>query len=506
MGTTTPATGTTLHIDGAKDNTSATPTATEVANDVVVTDTGNVGIGTATPATNLDVVSSSGTIRSTRVSSASVFGPTLGLVSNRGTVDSPAALTDNNYLGKITFDGYHGTGYTNNGAMIAALASGDFTPADHKTTLQFFVKREGGFQVRPLVLSSNGASIFVSGREAYARLDVQGYIKLANTDPITDDAAMTEVNKVGVLRYNSGLQYHDGTTWNTVGTTAGASASKWTNDATNTRVALTNLSDGTTARTAGTEFVVNDIGSIGIGTATTPFSISLGGEVSKNIAVLRRTTDNAGSALILTSGGAYLGGTDRNGGTLLLSSGTSTGTGTSNILFRTATPGTTGTTDNAPTTKMVIMGTGNVGIGTTAPVNLTEISNANGMPTGETIRDLFRVNNNLQNGTAGNTLQGGIVFSNVNSLDIAAIRVKSNRSISHASNLTFWTKFNNADPMEERMLIDNTGRVGIGTSTPTSKLQVVGLPVHADNAAAITAGLTAGAFYHAGDGVLRVVF
>jgi hypothetical protein len=48
--------------------------------------------------------------------------------------------------------------------------------------------------------------------------------------------------------------------------------------------------------------------------------------------------------------------------------------------------------------------------------------------------------------------------------------------------------------------------VGIGTTTPTSKLQVVGLPVHADNAAAITAGLTAGAFYHAGDGIVRVVF
>ena len=48
--------------------------------------------------------------------------------------------------------------------------------------------------------------------------------------------------------------------------------------------------------------------------------------------------------------------------------------------------------------------------------------------------------------------------------------------------------------------------VGIGTTTPTSKLQVVGLPVHVDNAAAVTAGLTAGAFYHSGDGIVRVVY
>ena len=48
------------------------------------------------------------------------------------------------------------------------------------------------------------------------------------------------------------------------------------------------------------------------------------------------------------------------------------------------------------------------------------------------------------------------------------------------------------------------GDVGIGTSTPTSKLQVVGLAEHADNAAALTAGLTIGAFYRTGD-LLKVV-
>ena len=55
------------------------------------------------------------------------------------------------------------------------------------------------------------------------------------------------------------------------------------------------------------------------------------------------------------------------GGDLTLKSGISTGTGSSAIHFFTASAGSTGTADNAPTEKVTILNNGNVGIGTTGP-------------------------------------------------------------------------------------------------------------------------------------------
>ena len=46
--------------------------------------------------------------------------------------------------------------------------------------------------------------------------------------------------------------------------------------------------------------------------------------------------------------------------------------------------------------------------------------------------------------------------------------------------------------------ITSAGNVGIGKPSPNSKLAVLGLPVYADNASAITGGLTAGDFYRTG--------
>lgn len=57
-----------------------------------------------------------------------------------------------------------------------------------------------------------------------------------------------------------------------------------------------------------------------------------------------------------------------------------------------------------------------------------------------------------------------------------------------------------------RITILSDGKMGLGKAAPGTALAVVGLPTHADNAAAIAAGRTAGDFYRTSTGSVQVVY
>jgi hypothetical protein len=99
--------------------------------------------------------------------------------------------------------------------------------------------------------------------------------------------------------------------------------------------------------------------------------------------------------------------------------------------------------------------------------------------------------------TRWNESSGGVGFNTQN--PSARIHVVGSNSTS--SNYALKVDNSSSSPL---LYVRNDGNVGIGTSSPKAKLQVVGLAEYADNAAAITAGLTVGAFYRTGD-LLKVV-
>ncbi len=119
-------------------------------------------------------------------------------------------------------------------------------------------------------------------------------------------------------------------------------------------------------------------------------------------------------------------------------------------------------------TKLTILSDGNVGIGTTSPgqkltIRATDTAGSTGL--GATLQ--------LQSDAAATANKGGsIIFSDTGSATRAAIKGMFTGPSSGGS-LVFSTG-SSGNILTEQMRIDSDGNVGIGTTSPNSKLNIVG--------------------------------
>lgn len=109
---------------------------------------------------------------------------------------------------------------------------------------------------------------------------------------------------------------------------------------------------------------------IGLGCDPQPGAqVQLTGDGDLEIAMQRNSAPaSPGGDLSLSAGSPLSGETDQDGGDVVLSTGSSTGTGTAKVQVKAAPPGTTGTDDNAPVVALEVRGDGNVLAGPQAGV------------------------------------------------------------------------------------------------------------------------------------------
>ena len=239
---------------------------------------------------------------------------------------------------------------------------------------------------------------------------------------------------------------------------------------------------------------IDNTGRVGIGTTTPSYLLSLSGDVAQTVGMERTNAGTNGYGLTLLAGGAKSATADLNGGDLTLSSGIATGTGSSNIYFQTATAGTTATTDRTPSTKMVILGNGSVGIGTLTPTALLQVVGSGAryasFPSNGRAVIVANDNTDVPVLTLRNTFDGGYGLSIRFELGYggsastegtastgAAInaiqeQVWTATAATRDSALTFFTSLNGS--AGEKMRISSDGYVGIGTTSPTQQLDVRG--------------------------------
>lgn len=200
-------------------------------------------------------------------------------------------------------------------------------------------------------------------------------------------------------------------------------------------------------------------GKLGVGIATPTNDLSFANDAVKKIWIENTATDVVGRDLTVAAGGTVAGTSvaDRNGGSNIIQAGLGTGTGTSSIVFQNGTTLTTGNTLQTMSTKMTLLGSGNLGVGTASPlVRLhvaTTTANANAN---------FIVQN-LQ--AAAANIGSTIGFYGVSSNDMGDIRCAWEGAATTDAYFNIFLK--GSGSVTERLRIASTGRVAIGTNTTT---------------------------------------
>lgn len=261
VGTTAPSAALDVVSTGTDNTTKALEINNSTGELVTVLDDGKVGIGTDAPSQTLHLKSTGGVF----VDRFAASGAFTILRGARGTMDAPIALTNAEQIGYVQGRAYNGTDFSTTGSVISFYSKGDQSPTNAGSGITFSTVEENTTSLSLAMRINDKGDVGIDKSLPVAKLDVNGYVKLGSTDT-TADLALTS----GLIRYNSGLQYHDGTDWNTL------TAAKFI--------------DGTLA----TDAVYND-GNVGIGTSTPEAYLHIRGTAttSPNIILRSRSVNSS---------------------------------------------------------------------------------------------------------------------------------------------------------------------------------------------------------------------
>ncbi|MES2284461.1 MAG: hypothetical protein V4547_02150 [Bacteroidota bacterium] len=176
--------GTGLTLSGTTFNSVWTSSGSVIYNN----NTGNVGIGTTSPDSEFEVVSTSSNgphgIVGTEYNNSPVSDSHLWLRKAKGTESSPLAIAAGEEIGFLKFSGYDGTVFsTNDQTEIGAVASENFSFGNNGSYLKFMTTANGSMNgVERMRIDQNGNVGIGTTVAPTSKLEVDGTINIAGSN------------------------------------------------------------------------------------------------------------------------------------------------------------------------------------------------------------------------------------------------------------------------------------------------------------------------------------
>ncbi|WP_449388273.1 hypothetical protein [Chryseobacterium lineare] len=374
---------------------------------------------------------------------------------------------------------------------MTAFAQVGINNTSPKATLDITAKTNGTKPEGLIIPQLSGSDIRTATAAGVYGTNQKGLIVYASAADSAPAGATANITAPGYY-------YFDGSIWQRIlGSSSGDTTNdSWTNDTANTMVKIGTKADGT-ARATGTDFIVKDNGYVGIGTTSPKAPLHL----SYNNAASAITTSYLTPGLVLTgpstgSGpGIYFEAQDNNTGNRIMKMHLSKdGSGDGYLNFESVTDNASGVVKkimalsnngnvNIDNTFYVDAASSKVGIGTSTPKSYLQVSSPAGQTTPIAAFSIVNCGSGCSQGTAKNIVLNNIHTNNslFGSIDFvpgtdplgdsgASIQGIDRDATNNYAGLSFFTR--NATDYASRMVIKSSGNVGIGTSSPSAKLEV----------------------------------